>query len=1366
MTTPVQLTGIPPLHLASRAKQEYAGACPFCGGDHRSDRFRVWPAQNRYWCRQCNASGWLDALAGDRPQPSLPPQPKRAPQRATPSANPAHVARYRELYAAVALWAYTKLWEAHNPEPLDYLRQRGLADTTIGAALLGITLRDPDALPDFLRREHPELLAYAEAAGVLTRSNGVLQAHPNLRGAILLPYMADGQIVDLRTRSFPGKGYRSLPGGYSERGATAPFGWDSLDGSDTVIITEGELKALAVNQAYRADHLSAPAIAHPGLSYWRPEWGAQLRARGVTTVILAYDSQPRPTKDGHTQLAPEEIYSIRHGLRMAEDGLQVRVLRLPLAADADKADLDAFLLTHRPIELERLLSAAPSLADYHASLPRTLLRTAKLPEACAYPRHRARPRPIAAAPMLDAPAATTLAEARDSIPQQVHDHAAAGSGFLVLAHPPGVGKGHGTTAGLKLWLREDPEAGRIGWTAPRKDQLHDQQGLNLIALHGRNPGNCQRHREASTLSAKGYGVHETLCLRRCPFVSHCAYLRQFREENDHFAPQPMLQALGWWEQNGIMVLDEFDPAQLTRIVTLDSRDLAAMSAGANESSAQAILRWLSGLLIDSGGRALRGSTLLSALDAAASREGQPFAATLRRAIAALPPAEDQAMLPGLPTGATLADYQALPPAHLPTLLNQLDHEARILLMGRTFTSRLELRDGTLTMLLRHEQLIAQLARPEQPKVLLDATLTPGLLEAIFPHTPIQTVQPHIPIPGTVRQVIRSDWAKTTLRGDRTTAWHDAVAAQIRPGRRTLVVCTLDCEDELRQALQARGHTGVELGHFGGLRGSNQYAGADVIVAQAYHPNLEGILREGRALFADDRTPLDERMIIAERTLRATDGTSWAVEVTTFADPRLAALLERRREAELTQCALRGRPFDHPESQITLMFSMPLPGLPPTTISAPEPGPTSGGGRRQASIQQLIAAGQQLIAAGQQRITVDQLAKAAEVSVVTVRVHWQTVADALDMQTTQETMTTPGRRSYQRAVLTISGTPDSAAPTGKSTDQADNKDLITSLICAPEPVSAMIATDSASDGAVSMRESGASVSDPGHRRSDDRYFPPPAQGGGPPPLPLLLLSGADAPLGSGVGVARIHGGPPPPCSVPRGFATFGAVASSERIYVTIAPISTLVSRSPKAGMAEPGRWPPWTIASVIAASSLRLRNCWLLIAGPIPPEPASPWHEVQVEVNSRSPRASTACASPRSICTGTGAVRATPAAEISSQCWRNATTEVIWSGSRVLPQGAIIVPGTPSVIVRARVSASLALSSGVFRATPRDDPPPLTPWQAVQFSAKIVNPALHVAPSGPRALMTSIWPGSTAGAARVAGISPRCAASSRTCGQST
>ena len=39
---------------ACSTNNEYKGACPFCGG---KDRFCVWPATNKYWCRRCEKAG-------------------------------------------------------------------------------------------------------------------------------------------------------------------------------------------------------------------------------------------------------------------------------------------------------------------------------------------------------------------------------------------------------------------------------------------------------------------------------------------------------------------------------------------------------------------------------------------------------------------------------------------------------------------------------------------------------------------------------------------------------------------------------------------------------------------------------------------------------------------------------------------------------------------------------------------------------------------------------------------------------------------------------------------------------------------------------------------------------------------------------------------------------------------------------------------------------------------------------------------------------------------------------------------------------------------------------------------------------------
>lgn len=1066
-TTPPIHPKLPPLTLVNRRTLEHAGPCPFCVSPNpNSQRFRVWlePGKERYWCRQCHEKGPLRKLIGDD-RPALRPALLRARRARQPEAASADAPRYRALYAAVALWAHADLLDPANPDPLAYLRRRGISEATVGRALLGVTRRDPAALADYLRREYADLLPYAEAAGVLARGpDGELRAHPNLCGCLVFPYLAGGEVVDLRTRSFPGKGYRSLAGGYAARGATSPFGWDSLDGADTVLLTEGEIKALIATQAHAAGQLSAPALAHPGLSYLREEWGAALLGCGVRTVVLAYDSQPRPVKDGLAQLAPEETWTVRHGLTLAAAGLAVRVLRLPLEGGENKADLDEFILTHGPARLQHLIDTAPSLEAYHRSLPRHLCAQATLPTAGGFPLRRARPKRLeqprrgtpATAP---AGAALSLAEARAQIADLARDHALGGQGFLLLAHPPGTGKGHNTTAGLRAYLQAHDAPGQIVWTALRKDQFHDQAGLNLIPLHGRNDANCRKLPEAQALARHGYSVRETLCMRRCPFVDSCAYLRQFGVEADFFAPQPLLQATSWWQGAAVVVLDEFDPSRLTRIVDLNSADLARMAQRAEGPHAQLVLRWVATLLGSSGDRALPGALLLAELTALARAEGLDLTATVRAAVAALPDPEAQHALPGLPRGATLSDYEGLPPNYLDTLLRQLDRELLAYQAGRTITSRLEVSGGRIWLYLRIEHLIQQLARADQPKLILDATANPELLRAIFPATPLRLERPRIAGGARITQVITRDWAKSTLRGKRRERWYDEVAARIRPGRPTLVVCTQACEEGLREALAARGHPEVSVGHYGALRGSNRYKGFDVILAQVYHPNLDAVVREGRALFADDGEPLDERLTVAERTLVDAGGAGWSVQVPTFADERLAALLEQRRESELVQAALRGRPFDHPDAQITLLFGLPLPQLPPTQVVEAEGAATSNGGRAAAACAALAGAARELLDGGARVVGVEELARASGLSVVTIRKHLPAVAGRLGVRLVQQrrvvALPRGGQRAYERQVLIRRGRwappPEGQATEAVAeeaiggTDHADNMDSSTRVI---------------------------------------------------------------------------------------------------------------------------------------------------------------------------------------------------------------------------------------------------------------------------------------------------------------------------------
>jgi len=860
-----------------------------------------------------------------------------------------------------------------------------------------------------------------------------------------------------------------------------------------VIITESEFKALAALQAYDAGLLDAPTIGQPGLTVFREAWAAQLRAQGVNEVVLCYDSQPRTVKGGVPLLTPEEQWCLRHGGVCAAAGLQVRIARLPLRPGQEKEEIDTYLPREGATRFQRLIDQAPLLDEYHRSISSAMLDHHHLPVPSSYPVRRPRPTRLVLAetpqaydrtPIQIQAESATLAETRAAIVTSTAAHAATGTGFLVLAHPPGTGKGHNTTLGLQQWMgmgtgmgteiamergMEHPAAvaqgakpagttsatakttsgeqhgngdgagghsGFLVWTALRKEQIQDQQGIPLIPLAGRNAGNCRKLPEAIVLAQKGYSVKDALCQRRCPHVQQCSYLKQFAQEGHFFASTPLLKATGWWEQAGALVLDEFDPASLIQHVHLSAADLALMSRSHGQKPAiQTMLRWIAQTLASTTDRTLGGMLFIEELARQAALDGADLATCLRTALEELPTDEELNRLVGLPSGATLAEYQQLPPSHTARLLRQIDKEVRSQMMGRRQTSRLEARSGSLELSLRVEHLIEQLARPEQPKIILDATANAGLLRAIFPNTPVTVEQTSIRGALRIVQVVGRDWAKSTLvkrhrhrprHEQRRTQWFDEVASALRPGRPTLVVCTRECAEELREGLQARGFPSpdVVVDHYGGLRGSNAYKGYDVILAQVYHPNLDAIVREGRALFADDLEPLDTRMTVSNRLLRDGTGATWNIPVPTFADVRLAALLENRREAEMLQCALRGRPLDHPESQITLLFSLPIPGLSPTIIVEAKVSAGSNGGREQAVKARLCAAAQQLIEQGKRVLDVTMLARAAEVSVVTVRKHWAHIAARLHLTMQQRrrqvVMPRGGVRHYERQVLVRRG----------------------------------------------------------------------------------------------------------------------------------------------------------------------------------------------------------------------------------------------------------------------------------------------------------------------------------------------------------
>ena len=217
------------MRLVNRRTGEHTGPCPHCQAG--TNRYHIWteigaggrPAW-RYCCRSCGASGVLGAASHDHAP--APERPRTAlPRPVDPCA--AHIPFYRLLYELTALWAHGWLLDAANPDSLAYLAKRGVNQATAVRHLLGYALDDGHSLVCYLSEHAPDLMPYAQEAGLfVVDRQGMLRTHWNLCGALIFPTIAEGEITDLRARKLGvGAKARSLAGSPCDRGAIYPFGW-------------------------------------------------------------------------------------------------------------------------------------------------------------------------------------------------------------------------------------------------------------------------------------------------------------------------------------------------------------------------------------------------------------------------------------------------------------------------------------------------------------------------------------------------------------------------------------------------------------------------------------------------------------------------------------------------------------------------------------------------------------------------------------------------------------------------------------------------------------------------------------------------------------------------------------------------------------------------------------------------------------------------------------------------------------------------------------------------------------------------------------------------------------------------------------
>ena len=299
------------LKIRSRKTDEILGVCPVC--DCKDANFNTNKLTWRCW--HCNASGRIIPDEGyvfkEVEEPSL------------------DIPEVRKLYLSLAQKYHSKLTQP----VLEYLKGRGLTQQTIDNFLLGFC--PTDFFDDYSNR-------LAEDSGIL------YQNYPVLTNRVTIPYVANGEVTDLRGRIVNSvytykdgtPTYSSLSGNHRTRGATFLFNYDVIGKSNRVILTEGEFKAIVGYQH------GFPVVAMPGIHGWQKEWAILFKDK---ELILAPDS------DGFGGSHSPAYQMVN---MIAKDVPNAKVAILRLIKRTEKEDIDSMIVGGGIKTFERAIAGA------------------------------------------------------------------------------------------------------------------------------------------------------------------------------------------------------------------------------------------------------------------------------------------------------------------------------------------------------------------------------------------------------------------------------------------------------------------------------------------------------------------------------------------------------------------------------------------------------------------------------------------------------------------------------------------------------------------------------------------------------------------------------------------------------------------------------------------------------------------------------------------------------------------------------------------------------------------------------------------------------------------------------------------------
>ncbi len=311
------------LKIKQRREDEFRGFCSVCqcNDSHYNTSKMVWN------CLHCHAkgrilseNGYVIRVEEEKPAPVF------------------DIPNIRKVYNSLT----NKFCSSLTSQAIDYMKNRGLTEDTISKFKLGFCSSD----------------YYEEYSNEKAEESGVIyQNYPLLANHITIPYIVNNEVTDIRGRIVPFCQYRnntptytSLAGSYESRGANFLYNHDIISKSSTIILTEGEFKAiLAIQYGF-------PVVATPGIFRWIKQWSDLLKDK---EVILAADSErktgQRPPLYLQAKILSKELPKLKIailGFRGWEDSKD------------KKMDIDSLILKHGVKSFESTLKGAIDVNIY------------------------------------------------------------------------------------------------------------------------------------------------------------------------------------------------------------------------------------------------------------------------------------------------------------------------------------------------------------------------------------------------------------------------------------------------------------------------------------------------------------------------------------------------------------------------------------------------------------------------------------------------------------------------------------------------------------------------------------------------------------------------------------------------------------------------------------------------------------------------------------------------------------------------------------------------------------------------------------------------------------------------------------------